>query len=355
MRRHRLDVPDIHIFEPGGRGGVYQHAVALADLVSQEVGRPVILHTGRHPEFAPAHARVCECADWPSGRLRRTRTVARYLWRTVPHIARAVSRRDVLHVEGRALPGFMAVAMLVPRLRGCRVVLSPHNMFARKGTRAEKVSLWTELRLADAVVVFSEADAIRATDGGISATVSPLLMAVPNVEPAAVAARRDAWRPDGRRVVLFAGYLRPDKGLDTLIRATALLPADEWMLAVVGQDAGAAKGARELAQELDLRVAWELGYQSHELFATTIAAADVVALPYEVASQSAVLAFANRLGTPTAAHAVGGLGESATVSFSSLDPSAVAAAILQAAQLSVEQPELEALTWRAHAAVYASS
>jgi glycosyltransferase involved in cell wall biosynthesis len=64
-----------------------------------------------------------------------------------------------------------------------------------------------------------------------------------------------------------------------------------------------------LAEELGVDVVWRIGYQPLDRFVGAIAAADVVVCPYDVASQSAVLAQARQVGTVSVASAVGGLPE----------------------------------------------
>ena len=64
----------IHIVEAGGRGGVYQHAVAVAEALAHH-GEQVVLHTADDAELLPGpEVQVCRCVRWyhdSGGPLRR--------------------------------------------------------------------------------------------------------------------------------------------------------------------------------------------------------------------------------------------------------------------------------------------
>jgi glycosyltransferase involved in cell wall biosynthesis len=126
--------------------------------------------------------------------------------------------------------------------------------------------------------------------------------------------------------VLFAGHLRPDKGLDVAVAAAAHWHHDA-VLAVVGQDDGALAGALRQASARGVHLVVAEGYQPTAQFVAAVAAADVLILPYRVASASGVQALAAALGRPTVAADVGGLSEFATVSVPGGDPGALAAAV----------------------------
>jgi glycosyltransferase involved in cell wall biosynthesis len=89
------------------------------------------------------------------------------------------------------------------------------------------------------------------------------------------------------------------------------------------------------------------GYLPLDRFVAAVAAADVVACPYRVGSQSAVLALAHALGRPTVATDVGGLPELASVVVEPEDPAALAQGIEEALRTTtvppVRRPPAEAL------------
>lgn len=298
----------VDLVELDGRGGPYQHAVAVADELDR-TGVHVVLHTATDPELVPeGGVEVCRCMDWlrDVGRGRRALIVGRFLAVTVPRLVRG---RGVLHVQGPFKPWLLAILLALARLRGRRVVFSPHNTFSRHGGALDARLVRLCARLAHATVVYSDADARQVAGWGSTAVVSPLLQHVPSVDPARAAAWRESW--GAGPVVLFAGQIRRDKRLDVVIEASRLWTRP-GRLAIVGDDIGDAQRCRELAERLGADAAWSVGYFDLGAFEAAVAAADLVVCPYSRASQSGVLALAWQLGTPTVASDVGGLRELAT-------------------------------------------
>jgi glycosyltransferase involved in cell wall biosynthesis len=324
----------VHLVEPGGRGGVYQHTVALATSLA-ESGVDVHLHTAADPEPLPTSVALPShpCLwrlSWLRPRwLRQLAVAAGWLVGGIPTCVRRVRHGDDVHIQGWFRPGLLLPLVAAVRLRRCTVAWSPHTTFSRRGRLVEeRLARWMA-RHVDAVHVFSEWDRRRVEAWGARAERTPFAFVVPAAEPWAVAAWRERWLGDrADHVALFAGQIRPDKGLDTLVRAAALW-GERAVLAVVGEDVGAAPQARRLAAELGVRVVWDEGYCSMEAFTAAVAAADVVVCPYRRASQSGVLAVAGALGRPTVASSVGGLAELADTVVPPDDPQALAEAILR--------------------------
>jgi glycosyltransferase involved in cell wall biosynthesis len=301
----------VHIVEFEGRGGPFQHALAIAHELTRD-GVDVVLHTAADVEVAPpAELSLCRCIDGQrgAGSLRRPRVAVRYALRTLPHLLRVARQADVLHVHGPSKLPLVAATVAAARFRRRRVVFSPHTTFSRRDNPiALALVRWTARR-ADVTMVYSEADGAVVREWGGRAAVSFLLVYM-EVDADAIARWRKRWR--GRPVVLFAGQVRRDKQLDLLVEASCLWQSDA-LLAVVGCDAGDAERCRRVAEDLGAEVDWTLEYLPLPSFDAAIAAADVVVCPYARASQSAVLALAAQLGVPTLATGVGGLGALATV------------------------------------------
>jgi glycosyltransferase involved in cell wall biosynthesis len=121
--------------------------------------------------------------------------------------------------------------------------------------------------------------------------------------------------PIEARVVLFFGLIRPYKGLEDLLHAFTQVIArekDAWLL-VVGAPVGPA-GEAYYRQMIDAcgiahRTRFLPEYLPPEAVAVPFLAADVVALPYRRASQSAVLQVAYAFGKPAVGTRAGGLPE----------------------------------------------
>jgi glycosyltransferase involved in cell wall biosynthesis len=345
----------IHIVEAGGRGGVYQHAVAVAEALARH-GREVVLHTTDDAELVPGpEVRVCRCVRWfrnSGSPLRLVRILLRWLTRTVPHLMRAVRRGEVFHFQGEFKAPIVSLLLATQKLGGKRVVQSRHNTFSRARSAVDEALFRLDLRVLDAVIVFSEPDARRVEELGGRAFVSPLAQYSPPVDEAAVARWRERWGADGAPVVLFAGQIRPDKRLDVAIEASALIDG-EHRLAVVGEDKGDLERCRALATRLGVSVSWTTEYVALADFVALLAAADVIVCPYERASQSGILALARKVGARTVASDVGGLGELATIAVPPGEPERLAAGIEEALATATAPEDMESGLIDAHLHAYA--
>jgi glycosyltransferase involved in cell wall biosynthesis len=345
-----------HIVEVGGRGGVYQHAVAVADALAGR-GVDVTLHTATDAELEPGPGvRVCRCVHWFRGArpraLRPVLIALRYLLGTLPHLARRVGRGHVYHFQGEFKSLLTTAGLILQRsLPDRRVVQSRHNTFSRHGGRIDAFLMRRDIRLCHATIVFTEPDERRVRSWGGRPVRSPLVQHMPGVEPAARERWRERWQGEGP-VLLFAGQVRRDKRLDVLLRAAAELERPA-IVAVVGEDMGEADAWRAEAQRLGVDVRWSLGYVPLEEFVAAIEEADVIVCPYEIASQSGVLAVARNAGAVTVATDVGGLSELATVTVPSGDPVALARGIERALDADVSgEPPLAELAADAHLNAY---
>jgi glycosyltransferase involved in cell wall biosynthesis len=327
--------PEIHLFEPTGYGGVFQHACRLA-LALRRRGHSVTLHTGHEHETIPLDGvEICECTWWPrpaaAGRVgAATRKVAiarRLATKTVPHLTGVPPAGSVIHVQGVSATGALNLLTLgAARRAGHRVVYSPHDVFSRKGA-LDGMLLRLAYRVPHAVVVHSHADERRLEDMGVRAHVSPLVQMVPAPSEGEQQSWRREWRAQrSDTVVLFAGFIRPEKRLDVLVESARGWPPDR-RLAVVGPDRGGWARCDDLARRYAVDIAARLEFVDLSEFAAAIAAADVVVVPSERASQSGVLALARQLRTPTVAADVGGMGELASRTFAAGDVADLSRAI----------------------------
>ncbi|MBN1136847.1 MAG: glycosyltransferase [Anaerolineae bacterium] len=135
-------------------------------------------------------------------------------------------------------------------------------------------------------------------------------------------ARQALGLPVGRRVVLFVGRIEPLKGIDTLLRAMAVLASDgagrqqDLSVIIVGGAPGA--GAAQVKSELERlhRLQTELGIehlvtfmgaQNQDTLVYYYSAADVTVVPSRYESFGMVALEAMACGTPVIASKVGGL------------------------------------------------
>jgi glycosyltransferase involved in cell wall biosynthesis len=346
---------DVHLFEPSGYAGVFQHSCRLGELLAAR-GLHIVLHTGHeHEDVTPSGVTLCACSWWPRGGHRgpgrSAGIAARFLGRTIPHLRREVPADAVLHVQGIAAAGALTVAALgAGRVGGRRVVYSPHDTFSRRGPVDDRL-LRIALRLPDAVIVHARGTA----DALPGAYYAPLVQLVPRPSDSRRRQWRDEWQAgDDVEVVLFAGMIRPEKRLDLLIESARSWPPTR-RLAVVGQDRGGWEPAAALARRAGVEVAARIEFVELDDFAAALAAADVVVAPHAKATQSGVLSLARQLGVPTIAADVGGMPELAARTFSAGDPDDLSRAIdAQLAERSPTDPAFdEQLAVRAHLCAYA--
>lgn len=349
--------PAIHLVEPTGYSGIFHHTIALAEAIAS-TGVRVVLHTAREHEALPAVGfSYCTCGRWPqrtpATNPQRARLARHLLGPMLRHVESSVAPGDVVHLQG-SLAGALSL-VIVERLRraGARVVFSPHETFSRRG-RLDALLLASALRRSDDVLTFSEHDVRDLARRGIPARLSPLVMKTPRPDPTLVRAWRTRWGAEvGGKVVLFAGEIRPDKRLETLIEAAAGWPPGRT-LAVVGRDRNAWSRAAGAASRLGVTVKATVGYVELNDFVAAIAAADVVALPYEEANQSGVAAVARQVGARTVGSAVGGLPELVDASFAPASAEALNAElerVLAMPPAEPSPPDAVALV-RAHAPAY---
>jgi glycosyltransferase involved in cell wall biosynthesis len=325
----------LHMVEPGGRGGVFQHAVAVAQAAARD-GRPVTLHTADDCEFQPQDVSLCRCVKWHRklpGPLKKVASALAY-GKTLAHLASAMGAEDGLHFQGSYKLPLTWATLIAGKLRAKKVIFSPHNTFARDDSRMSAWLLQRCIRTASTTVAYSQADLAAVKALGGNGVLEPLVQSAPSLDPAAVRSWTERWDAQGRAVVLFAGQLRADKRLDLVIKAAASgLSPKHIVVAVVGEDKGSEASNRRLAQELGVPVRWDVRYVSLEEFAAALAAADLVVCPYDRASQSGVLSLARLYGARTLATDVGGLAELADVTVLPDDALALAEGIKRALTL----------------------
>jgi glycosyltransferase involved in cell wall biosynthesis len=225
------------------------------------------------------------------------------------------------------------------RKRGTRVVLVCDNLVPHERRPFDpELSSWM-MRNSDGYLVMSdsvERDLDRLKPGAPRRRVAhPLYAQFDRGRFDRATARARLGLPPTGDVVLFFGYVRRYKGLDTLLEAwPAVRARREATLLVAGEFYEDAAPYRALA----LKAGGEPGvrmlerYLPDEDVEAAFKAADVVVLPYRSATQSGVTHVAYALGLPVITTRVGGLAETVRPGVTGLvvppaDPAALADAI----------------------------
>ena len=248
---------------------------------------------------------------------------------------RVAAEADVVHFQWLTTP--VLDVHLLPRRP---LVLTAHDLLPREPRPGQLAAQRRLLERVDAVIVHSEYGRGQLVDGlgldgarvhvihhgafahAVSAPRAPL--------PPELSADGGADRgAGGRPVVLFAGLLRPYKGLDTLLQAWRRVTGAELWIA--GRPMMDIAPLRALGGE---GVRWVPRFVSDGELAALLDRADVVVLPYartQRFDQSGVLATALAFGKALVVTDIGGFSEIAGAGAARLvapdDPAALGAAL----------------------------
>lgn len=190
----------------------------------------------------------------------------------------------------------------------CHNVL-PHEMNPLSQIILPKL---TQMVLApgDKILVHAQSDAVILTrllpKANYAITPHPTYAALGETETAVL----PVVVPDDRPLLLFAGFVRPYKGLDILLAALALVLAKRPLhLLVAGEFWQGTDAYEAQIKQLGIAEAVTLidDYLPNETLAACLQAASVVVLPYRSATQSGIIQMAFGQEIPVITTDVGGL------------------------------------------------
>lgn len=127
----------------------------------------------------------------------------------------------------------------------------------------------------------------------------------------AAESRKKLSIPEGKKVILFFGFIRDYKGLDLLIDAMAKLN-DEYLLVTCGEVYGSFEKYNQQIEKLGIKnkILLHVRYISDDEVPLFFSASDVCVLPYKSATQSGITSIAYHFDLPLIATDTGGLKES---------------------------------------------
>jgi glycosyltransferase involved in cell wall biosynthesis len=305
--------------EQGGRGGVADYTNCLANAIAER-GIPATIATANDHLYRPGPGvRIATPFAYVRGHSAPARLARRLHLGPVlngvrflcalPRLFRLARGKAIVHTQGWERTSLGLIALLVLRASGAAGVYTAHNTFERFSLELDSTVIYPPL--VRHTIVHTRGDRERIRHGPVSViphgTYGPLAERAAPVT--AEAARAALGLPADALVVLLFGVLRPDKGLGDLLDAAVRSP--RWRVLIAGKEDGAlaAEEARLAAPELAGRVTVHEGFQEMDAVGRFFAAADIVALPYQVASQSGVAQLAYGFGRPVVAYPVGGLTE----------------------------------------------
>ncbi len=312
--------------EQGGRGGEADYTAQLTSELAS-LGWEVVLATADDHLYDPVEGVTFvgvfhyTRGHSPPARLIRGAGLGhivngiRFL-AAIPRLVLLARRVQIVHVQGWEFAPLGLIAVGCLRLSGAVVVQTRHNTFERGNSlTAVKRAVWRMLgMLTERTIVHTQADVER-----LPPPSRDRAALIPHGEYGGVARRggevdRDDARsrlgiPADSPVALMFGQLRTDKGLNDLLAAASEIPS--LFLLIGGEELGALAAGRSQLEGPALagRVIVREGFLEMTAAAQLFAAADVVVLPYEVASQSGVLLLAYGFQRAVIVYPVGGLSE----------------------------------------------
>lgn len=223
----------------------------------------------------------------------------------------AILRPDVVHIQHEyGLYGpdrGLAITPLLHRLRtqDIPVVVTLHTVY-QTFSEYQKFAVENVCRTANAVIVHEEyqrQSIARVISSFDNVYVIPHGVRV--VQP--VAGAKDRLGMTGKRMILLCGYFRPMKGFHRIISLFPVIadqcPSAQLVVAGGPRQGGETDYSRSLLSLISSsasrkRITLLKGPFTHEVLDTILSAADVVVLPYEMGSQSGILAHCLAFGRP---------------------------------------------------------
>jgi glycosyltransferase involved in cell wall biosynthesis len=264
---------------------------------------------------------------WIQTPLARRSRLARRLLRTLEYpldwrrVLRELRARpvDVVHVQWAMLPLLDVPALAALKRAGSRLVFTVHDVQPRDWWRTHGISERSIWRLADRLIVHSQANLTVLADkdrgAGARSAVVPLGSPpeIHGAPPTRDEARARLGLPAESEIVLFFGGLKFYKGLDLLIDAFARvrLKRPRAFLLIASEPIEPFEPYARSISRLRLAdaVRTRLAYIPDREVGAYFSAADLVVLPYRATSFSGVLMTAYAFGRPVVVSATGGLGE----------------------------------------------
>lgn len=321
--------------DPGASSPFYDHALcrelgslgASVELVSAPFAyHPWPAESGyvRSELFPASHqqARAGAAGRHPLWRgIRRLRRGMAYpfAWRRLE--AEIVRRPpDVLHLQWTPVPLLERPYVARAVRRGVAVVITVHNAVRHDDEPFRDADRSGLFALASRLIVHSQSSAsqLAARHPELAGRISVIAPGVepPSAGPGAAppdraAARERLGLPAEAPIALFAGLIRPYKGVDLLLRAFESLRHDlpEARLAIAGLPTHRSALSRLQSLGAGSQVVLDLGYLPQDRLEAWLIAADLVVLPYRDAGDSAILGAALAADRPVVVSRAGGLAE----------------------------------------------
>lgn len=189
--------------------------------------------------------------------------------------------------------------------KGIKAVFLCINVFEHENNSFKKFLTKLVLKRIDSIIVHSEQERSEILEFNSRATVKKHLLPLFEYDA------KPTVRRDKNLNLLFFGFVRPYKGLDTLLKAIAILRNRDISLKIAGEFWNDKDDYVRLIRDLDIAGKVEIvdGYLSDQDMSLCFSWTDLVILPYRKTITSGVIATAYGFKKPVLATNVGGFYE----------------------------------------------
>lgn len=310
-------------------GGIGQYSYCLGNALAQH-GLHVKTLVQNHPAYdmrSFAHAagyKVVPHLQQPRNKLERL-TVP---WMNLASFAWHAKRANIFHSQWVNGPRFDQANWANMRRLGLAIVQTLHDVLPHERQKVDvDHNIWLA-RNADAVIVHGNGlkQLLLEMTGVAEDRVHVLphgnfnILADEQKKWDRVSARRSFGFSDEEQVLLFFGYIRPYKGLDTLIDAAKLLldrggaAAKSMRLLIAGRTLWDFWNQGNYADRIETfgltsRTTYAIEYIAMEDVGRYFHAADAIVMPYKSGSQSGILQMAYAYAKPVVVTNVGSIAE----------------------------------------------
>lgn len=228
-------------------------------------------------------------------------------------------RPRVLHIQWLVMPQFEAwLIPLVAKRFGCRLVYTAHNAVPHDRAAGLPGGYRKFYLKCDRVIVHAESARERLLNT-VPELDSRKVAVIPHgnfdyfaAVPVSREEARTKWGAGSRPLIVFAGKLRPYKGLFVLLEAFERIGASRADLLIAGHadDASCHRDMLSFIADHSLRNVRIINkYLSDDELRSILIAADIAVLPYLEIDQSGIMLYAMTLGRPIAASRLPGFVE----------------------------------------------
>ncbi len=221
---------------------------------------------------------------------------------------------DVVHIQhefglfGKHF-GIAVIPLIMQfRMAGIPVVTTLHTVY-REISREHRVIIESICANSDRVIVH-EPYQVQTLANNLAAAMADKVVRIPHgarlVEPVPNAKKR-LGLPEDRKIILIIGYFRPSKNFELVVDIFPQIVrrCPEAVLVVAGKTRGTEHKAyrnylfdKIARSEFKDQIYIIRGQLPQDIFDTIISASDVVILPYNISSQSGILAHCFSFGKP---------------------------------------------------------